>query len=208
MNLENQQQPARRVFAEELNNATDSVQADEDRAPVFNLLDTCMKANRVFIIGTLTEVEDVGNDSEYLRARVVGPTGTFYVYAGQYQPEAAAFLNSTDAPAYVSVVAKISTYEKDNGDVNVSLNPEAMNEVSGADRDRWVVETAQRTLARIEAIEGEDGEPLDGSDPSLYDADNLDRHRANAIRALEEVHEEQANAESESGAESAEEANA
>jgi RPA family protein len=207
MNLENQQQPARRVFADELNDATQTVKhSDDDRAPVFSLLPTQSEANRVFVVGTLTEVEDVGSDDEYLRARIVGPTGTFFAYAGQYQPDAAAFMKSADAPSYVAVVSKIRTYETDNGDINVSLRPETMSEVDAADRDRWVVETAQQTLARIDGAER--GEPIDGSDPAQYDDYPLEDVKEAAIEALEGVHEAQVQAQAESESEAEQEANA
>ena len=56
------------------------------------LLPTGAKANRIFVVGTLTETEDVGSDDEYWQGRIVDPTGRFFTYAGQYQPEAAGTL--------------------------------------------------------------------------------------------------------------------
>jgi RPA family protein len=112
----------------------------------------------VFVVGTLTETEDVGEDSEYWRGRVVDPTGTFFVYAGQYQPEAAGVLRDLTPPAYVAVAGKPRTYETDEGDVNVSVRPESITVVEEATRDRWVVETAERTLDRIERFESETNE--------------------------------------------------
>ncbi|MFW6265140.1 MAG: DNA-binding protein, partial [Halanaeroarchaeum sp.] len=80
---------ARRVFAAEFNDATYTFkESDDERAPLYALLPTGERVNRVFIVGTLTETEDIGNENEYWRGRVVDPTGTFFVYAGQYQPEA------------------------------------------------------------------------------------------------------------------------
>ena len=61
-------------------------ESDDELAPNYALLPTGDRANRVFIVGTLTETTDVGSDSEYWQGRVVDPTGSFYVYAGQYQP--------------------------------------------------------------------------------------------------------------------------
>ena len=117
---------ARRAFAAEFNDATYTFkESDDDRAPVYSLLPTGQRANRVFIVGTLTETEDVGDDSEYWRGRIVDPTGTFFAYAGQYQPEATSVLRETETPAYVAVVGKPRTYETDEGDVNVSLRPES-----------------------------------------------------------------------------------
>jgi RPA family protein len=148
---------ARRAFATEFNDATYSFkESDDERAPVYSLLPTGQSANRVFVAGTLTETEDVGDDSEYWRGRIVDPTGTFFAYAGQYQPEATAVLRETDTPAYVTIVGKPRTYETDEGDVNVSLRPESISVVDAATRDRWVVETAERTVDRIGSFDGAD----------------------------------------------------
>ena len=150
---------ARRAFAAEFNDATYTFkESDDDRAPNYALLPTGERANRVFVVGTLTETEDVGEDNEYWRGRVVDPTGTFFVYAGQYQPEAAAVLRETEPPAYVAVVGKPRTYEPEEGTINVSLRPESISIVDEATRDRWVVETADRTLDRIEAFQAWEAE--------------------------------------------------
>ena len=145
---------ARRVFATEFNDSTYTFkESDDERAPNYALLPTGDRANRVFAVGTLTETEDVGDESEYWRGRVVDPTGTFFVYAGQYQPEAAAVLREAEPPMYVAVVGKPRTYEPEEGSINVSLRPESISIVDDAVRDRWVVETAERTLDRIEATQ-------------------------------------------------------
>jgi len=150
---------AQRAFATEFNDASHTFKESEDeRAPVYLLLPTGERANRVFLVGTLTEKEDVGDDNEYWRGRIVDPTGTFFVYAGQYQPEAASTLRDLEPPAYVAVVGKPRTYETDDGSVNVSVRPESITEVDAATRDRWVVETAERTLERIEAFDDESNE--------------------------------------------------
>lgn len=150
---------AQRVFAREFNDASYTFkESDDERAPLYVLLPTGERANRVFVVGTLTEKTDVGEESEYWQGRVVDPTGTFFVYAGQYQPEATNFLREVEPPAYVAVVGKPRTYETDDGSINVSLRPESITEVDTATRDRWVVETAQRTLERIERFEDESNE--------------------------------------------------
>ena len=146
---------ARRVFAREFNDASFTFkESDDERAPVYLLLPTGERANRVFVVGTLTETEDVGEDSEYWQGRIVGPNGdTFFTYAGQYQPDAASALRELEAPAYVSVVGKPRTFETDDGEVNVSIRPESITEVTEAERDRWVVETAEQTLDRVRAFD-------------------------------------------------------
>ena len=145
-----------RAFASEVEDAQHQYkESDEDRAPNLALLPTGVEANRVFVVGTLTDREDVGNDSEYFHARVTDPTGVYHVYAGQYQPDAAQLIRETETPEYVALTGKVSRYELDNGDFNVTLRPETMTVTDQATRDKWVVETAERTLDRIDAFRTE-----------------------------------------------------
>ncbi|MFC7075044.1 RPA family protein [Haloarcula halophila] len=191
---------ARRVFAREFNDASYTFkESDDDRAPVYVLLPTGQRANRVFLVGTLTETEDVGEDSEYWQGRVVDPNGdTFFMYAGQYQPDAASMLRELEPPAYVAVVGKPRTYETDEGDVNVSVRPESISEVDEATRDRWVAETAQRTIDRIQRFtEADPDDP--GTDEYVAMAheeygDDVEPYRQSVVGALESMQDEQAEA--------------
>ena len=177
---------ARRVFATEFNDAGYTFkESDDERAPVYLLLPTGESANRVFFVGTLTEKEDVGEDSEYWRGRIVDPTGTFFVYAGQYQPEAASKLRDLEPPAYVAVVGKPRTYETDDGTVRVSVRPESITEVDAAVRDRWVAETAERTLARVAAFDDE-GNEYARMAREEYELDP-ETYEAAALSALEDL---------------------
>jgi RPA family protein len=181
---------ARRVFADEFNDARYTFkESDDERAPVYVLLPTGERANRVFIVGTLTETEDVGEDSEYWQGRVVDPNGgTFYMYAGQYQPDAASVLRDAEPPAYVSVVGKPRTYETDDGEVNVSVRPESITEVTQATRDRWVVETAERTIERIGRFEDETNE-YGRMAREEYDLP-VENYRRTAVEAIESLETE------------------
>ncbi|GAB7094679.1 RPA family protein [Halolamina litorea] len=175
---------ARRVFAAEFNDASHTFkESDDERAPAYQLLPTGEKANRVFFVGTLTEKEDIGEDNEYWRGRIVDPTGTFFVYAGQYQPEAASTLRDLEPPAYVAVVGKPRTYETDDGTVNVSVRPESITVVDAATRDRWVVETAERTVERVAAFDDE-GNEYARMAADRYDDLDPDNYRESAIEAL------------------------
>jgi RPA family protein len=179
---------ARRVFAEEFNDASYTFkESDDERAPVYALLSTGERANRVFLVGTLTEKEDVGEDSEYWRGRIVDPTGTFFAYAGQYQPDAAGALRELEPPAYVAVVGKPRTYETDDGQVNVSVRPESITQVDAATRNRWVVETAERTLERVAAFDDE-GNEYARMAREEYDP-LVDRYEDAAVAALESLEE-------------------
>ena len=186
---------ARRVFAREFNDATYTFkESDDERAPVYVLLPTGQRANRVFVVGTLTETEDVGEDSEYWQGRVVDPNGdTFFTYAGQYQPDAASMLRELEPPAYVSVVGKPRTYETEEGDVNVSIRPESISEVTAAERDRWVVETAERTIERIQAVRGDEADEYVEMANEQYDH-AIENYKRMVEEALESLEGEQAEA--------------
>ena len=177
---------ARRAFASEFNDAGYTfTESDDERAPVYALLPTGESSNRVFFAGTLTEKEDVGEDDEYWRGRIVDPTGTFFVYAGQYQPEAASKIRDLEPPAYVAVVGKPRTYETDDGTVRVSVRPESITEVDAAVRDRWVAETAERTLARVAAFDDE-GNEYARMAREEYELDP-ETYEAAALSALEDL---------------------
>ncbi|WP_336343000.1 RPA family protein [Halalkalicoccus ordinarius] len=185
---------AQRVFAREFNDASYTFkESDDERAPLYLLLPTGERANRVFVVGTLTEKTDVGEESEYWQGRVVDPTGTFFVYAGQYQPEATNFLREAEPPTYVAVVGKPRTYETDDGSINVSLRPESITEVDAATRDRWVVETANRTLERIDRFDDETNEYAEMAREE-YDLPIENYHRE-LLTALESLDETEADAE-------------
>ncbi|QZA89484.1 RPA family protein [Salinarchaeum sp. IM2453] len=177
---------ARRVFADEFNNATYTFkESDDERAPLYALLPTGARANRVFIVGTLTEKEDVGDESEYWRGRIVDPTGAFYVYAGQYQPDAASMLRNLEPPEYIAVSGKPRTYETDEGQVNVSVRPESITVVSESVRDRWIAETAEQTLDRITSFDPD----VDEYAKLAVDhyGNDLSAHKDTVITALEDL---------------------
>ncbi len=141
---------AHRVFAQEFRDSDLSFKDSNDQySPQYLLTPTGAKVNRMFIVGTLTEKEDIGTDAEYWRARVVDPTGAFIIYAGQYQPEAARAIAEMEAPAYIAIVGKPSTFQTEDGTVLTSVRPESVHVVDEATRERWVAETAQRTIERI-----------------------------------------------------------
>lgn len=148
---------ARRVFAQELKDSNLTSRDESDQyAPQYVLTPTGAKVNRIFLVGTLIEKEDIGSDSEYWRGRISDPTGSYLVYAGQYQPEAAQFLSDCELPTFVAVIGKTSTYTTDDGNVLTSIRPESIQQVDELTRDLWVLDTAKQTLERIKAIEAEE----------------------------------------------------
>ncbi|MGB9931933.1 hypothetical protein [Haloarcula amylolytica] len=143
---------AHRLFAAEFDDADFSYsESDEERAPNYVVTPTGARINRLFLVGVLTELEQVNDD--VLRARVVDPTGPFVIYAGQYQPDELAFLEAADPPMFVAVTGKARTFQPDDSDrVFTSVRPESISEVDADTRDRWVVQAAEQTVSRIGQI--------------------------------------------------------
>jgi RPA family protein len=142
-----------RVFADEYNSASVEIRDEGEYAPAYVLTPLGALVNRVYAVGVLTEVENIGTEEEPLyRARLQDPTGVFYVSAGQYQPEAAKVLGGLNWPCFVAVVGKTRTYSPEEGTVYVSIRPEVVKEVGQEERDLWTLEAAKSTLVRIGAM--------------------------------------------------------
>ena len=141
---------AYRLFATEFDDADYSYsESDEERAPNYVITPTGARVNRLFVVGVLTEVEEVSED--VLRARVVDPTGAFVLYAGQYQPDEQAFLERAQPPMFVALTGKARTFQPDDSDqIFTSVRPESISEVDAETRDRWTVQTAEQTIDRVE----------------------------------------------------------
>ena len=163
--LPGNRETAYRVFAAEFDDATvDYQEGDEERAPNYVVTPTGARANRLFVVGVLTEIESVNED--VLRARIVDPTGAFVVYAGQYQPDEMAALERLDPPAFVAVTGKARTFQPEDSDrVFTSVRPESITTVDAETRDRWVVRTAQHTVERVGTLAA--AAELDAADDEL-----------------------------------------
>lgn len=145
----NQREVAYRVFAGEFDDADlEHSPGDGERAPNYVVTPTGARINRLFVVGVLTEVEEVGGD--VLRARVVDPTGAFVLYAGQYQPDAMGFLERASIPSFVAVTGKARTFQPDeSARIFTSIRPESITEVDAETRDRWTVQAAEHTIDRV-----------------------------------------------------------
>jgi RPA family protein len=146
-----EREPARRVFAAELRECRYQFKDGEDeKSPTFVLLPTGERCNRIFLAGTLTEKQRQGDQNIFYRGRVVDPSGTFFVMAGSYQPEAMQQLAKIETPAFVAVVGKPNLYQTPDGAFLVSVRVESITVVDKETRDLWVLDTAARTLDRID----------------------------------------------------------
>ncbi len=145
---------ARRVFAREFNDSNLQQGEAADRSPNFIVTPSGVICNRVFVVGVLTDVENIGPGGQAMyRARIADPTGVFAVYAGEYQPSAAVFLSTAKTPAYVAVIGKARVFNPEKGAYYMSVRPEEINLVDETVRNRWVYHTALFTLQAIRNME-------------------------------------------------------
>lgn len=142
---------AQRVFAAELVDAKHSIKEDGERSPRYVISRYGARANRVLLVGALTRVESGQNQPGSYRATLVDPTGSITLWAGQYEPEAAAQLGNIQPPELVAVVGKVSARDVD-GTTYVNIRPETIRVVQKADREAWVLETARHTMLRLDAM--------------------------------------------------------
>ena len=127
------------------------------------------KINRLFVIGVLTDVENISEQGELVRAHISDPTGVFTIYSGQYQQDATDALSDIEVPAFVAIIGKTRTYTPEEGTFFVSIRPEKIIEVNANVRDRWILETCQNTKDRLEALL----EAMKMSDKNIKDLKNL-----------------------------------
>lgn len=168
-----EREPAKRVFAGELRETrVHFKEGDDEKSPSYVLLPSGERCNRIFLVGTLTEKRKQGDQNMFYRARVVDPTGTFFVMAGSYQPEAMQQMARIEPPSFVAVVGKPTIYETPDGAFLVSVRCESITVVDKDVRDHWVVDTAKATLDRLD----QNGQTSDSAraqaeyktDPAIY----------------------------------------
>ncbi len=146
-----QREVAWRIFAREFNDSTLEIEGEEERSPSHLITPLGAQVNRLYAVGVLTEIENKGTPEEPLwRARVTDPTGTFFISAGQYQPNVATTLANMEPPLFVAVVGKVSTYQPDDETFLTSVRAELVKEATEEQRDHWILEAARGLKERIE----------------------------------------------------------
>jgi uncharacterized protein len=145
-------EPAWRVFAGEFNDSTFEIKGEGEMAPSYIITPLGAKINRLFVIGVLTDVENISEQGDMIRAHVSDPTGVFTIYSGEYQQDATDALLNIEVPAFVAVVGKTNAYTPEDGNMFVSIRPEKVLEVNSMTRDQWILETCKITKNRIEAV--------------------------------------------------------
>lgn len=143
--------PTIRMLAAEVRDIMVELQSGGDQyTPKIYLSPTGAEVNRVLIAGTAVEKEDVGTDNSFWRVRVVDPTGALFVYAGQYQPEAAKVIQKFEVPCFVIISGKIAHYTPESGgDTIVSVRAESIASVRIESRDFALADIANHTIKRL-----------------------------------------------------------
>ncbi|MBE0522206.1 MAG: hypothetical protein IBX39_08105 [Candidatus Methanoperedenaceae archaeon] len=147
-------EPAVRLFAAEIAKTTEELErsSNDKFAPAYAVSPTGAKINRIFHVGVLTEIED--GDNDFVRGRIVDPTGAVHIRAGTYQPEISAVMRQLAGrlPMFVAVTGKLNIYQPEDGQVYVSIRPESITQVTETERELWMEETTRQTIARIKTL--------------------------------------------------------
>ena len=140
-------EPAKRVLAIELSRIEESstIELDSGKTKKFIETEAGTQLNRIFIVGVITEIENTkAKEYTMLKARISDMTGTFSIQAGQYQPEAAAFLqdNINNTPMFVAVIGKVNIYipEDDPTKKIPTIRPEFITLSDKDTRNHWLQE--------------------------------------------------------------------
>ncbi len=142
-----------RIFADEFNNSTLEAGGESERSPSYVVTPLGAMINRIYVVGVLTEIENRGTPEEPMwLARVSDPTGTFFISAGQFQPEVATTLSNLEPPLFVAVVGKTNIYRPDEETVLTSIRAETVKEVDEDQRNYWILEAAKGMKTRLEAV--------------------------------------------------------
>jgi len=147
-----ERQIAKYLFAKEIK-ATNVQYAIEVEDNKFNSMHsvtpTGQDIGRVYICGTLTEIEDIGTDDPYYKGRLVDQTGAISIYAGNYQPDALKAMEEIVAPAHIAVIGKISMFETEDGTKIPSVRPESITEIDEDTIRTWTFMTAKNLIEHI-----------------------------------------------------------
>jgi hypothetical protein len=158
-----------RIFAGEYNDSIVEIKGKGEMTPSYIITPLGAKINRVFIVGVLTDIENISEGGELVRAHISDPTGVFTLFSGQYQKEVTDSLSNIEVPAFVAIIGKVRTYTPEEGTLFVSIRPERVIEVNADIRDKWILETCKNTKERIEAVL----EAMKIEEPNAYELNKL-----------------------------------
>jgi len=139
---------AARVFAGDYNSATLSVPGSEAHSPAWVVTPGGAWCQLLYLAGALTEVSGSG---DVLHCRLADPTGAFDLVIGGHRSAIAEVFRKIPVPSFVTVSGTAQCYQK-NGITVVTVRPDHVQQVDRRCRDFWVLETAEKTITRLEAL--------------------------------------------------------
>jgi len=173
------------MFAVEYNSSRYRISEEDERSPVYVLTPLGALVNRLYAVGVVTDITNIGTPEEpMIKARIIDPTGVYYISSGQYQIEATQVLKNAQEGNFLAVIGKARTYTPEDGVMYVSIRPEMIKIVDESTRDVWVVEAAESMVQRVKAMEA--AMELDPPTPEkLMDMGFSKRISEGAVRAFE-----------------------
>lgn len=151
-------QTAKYLFAKEAR-ATNIQYIVENKDEQFNSMHsvtpTGQDVGRVLICGTLTEVEDIGDENPYYKGRLVDQTGAISIYVGNYQPNALKVIEEIVPPMHIAVIGKISMFQTEDGTNIPSVRPESITEIDEDNIRTWTFMAAKNLIEHIKGTDGE-----------------------------------------------------
>ncbi|MCK4367582.1 MAG: hypothetical protein KAW84_06500 [Thermoplasmata archaeon] len=142
-----------RVFAKEYSDSDFQFSEGGERSPSYVVTPLGAKINRLFVVGVITDIDNVGSDDQPMwRARLSDPTGVYVLSAGLYQPEAAKTLSGIEPPAFAAVMGKTRVYSPEEGTLYLSIRPEMIRAANDAVRNYWTLECCRSLRTRLDAV--------------------------------------------------------
>jgi len=167
-------EPAVRAFFFELRETNEQIPG-EDRSPRYVLLPSGAYANRALLIGILSGTETRENG---IKAYMSDPTSDISFFSGRYTPEVTSFLSEAETPCICALVAKLGTFETQDGARFISLKPESMGKTDERSREYWILTTAKETLSRLEHLR----DAKEGRDATQAAKDAVEHYNTNIER--------------------------
>jgi len=139
---------AARVFAGEYNSATLSVPGSEAHSLAWVVTPGGAWCRLLYLTGALTEA---GGSGDVLHCRLADPTGAFDLVIGGRRSAIAEVFRKIPVPSFVTVFGTAQCYQK-NGSTVVTVRPDHVQQVDRRIRDSWVLQTAENTISRLDAL--------------------------------------------------------
>ena len=146
--------PYTRLFALEMQQ-TDHIQTRPGERQVSLITPSGAKVSKLYFCGVLTEMTNPGGKNPSIR--VADPTGGVTFFIKPQNKDVLKILEQVTPPAFVSILAFIEKNIKKFPDEEKEHAPyhcviERLIEVTRKERDNWIIETADHTMARIETF--------------------------------------------------------